>query len=44
VRRLVLGSVCDAVVRAAACPVLVIPPAVEAEGVAQRESDVLAGS
>jgi nucleotide-binding universal stress UspA family protein len=44
VRRMVLGSVCDAVVRAAACPVLVIPPTVEAEGVAQRESDALAGS
>jgi nucleotide-binding universal stress UspA family protein len=44
VRRLVLGSVCDAVVRAAACPVLVIPPAVEAEGPPQRETDPLAGA
>ncbi len=26
VRRLILGSVCDALVRSAACPVLVIPP------------------
>jgi nucleotide-binding universal stress UspA family protein len=43
VRRLLLGSVCDAVVRAAACPVLVVPPAGETEGLAQRESDALAG-
>jgi nucleotide-binding universal stress UspA family protein len=26
VRRLVLGSVCDAIVRVAACPVLIVPP------------------
>jgi nucleotide-binding universal stress UspA family protein len=44
VRRMVLGSVCDTIVRAAACPVLVIPPAVEGEDVAQREHDALAGS
>ena len=42
--RVVLGSVSDAVVRAAACPVLVVPSAVEAEDVAQPESDALAGA
>ena len=42
--RVMLGSVSDAVVRAAACPVLVVPPAVEAEGVAQIVSDTLAGA
>jgi len=42
--RVMLGSVSDAVVRAAACPVLVVPPAVEAEGVAQTVSDTLAGA
>jgi nucleotide-binding universal stress UspA family protein len=41
--RVVLGSVSDAVVRAAACPVLVVPSAVESED-AQRKSDALAGS
>jgi nucleotide-binding universal stress UspA family protein len=44
VRRLVLGSVCDAVVRAAACPVLVVPPAGETVGLAQRRSDALSGA
>ncbi len=42
--RVVLGSVSDAVVRAAACPVLVVPSAMEAEDVAQPASDTLAGS
>jgi len=42
--RVSLGSVSDAVVRAAACPVLVVPSAVEAEDVAQPESDALAGA
>jgi nucleotide-binding universal stress UspA family protein len=41
-RRMVLGSVGDAVVRAAACPVLVVPPMVETEGAAQRASSTLA--
>jgi nucleotide-binding universal stress UspA family protein len=44
VRRLVLGSVCDAVVRAAACPVVIVAPDVEVEGVVQPERDALAGS
>jgi nucleotide-binding universal stress UspA family protein len=44
VRRLLLGSVCDAVVRAAACPVLVVPPAGETESLGQPESDALAGA
>jgi nucleotide-binding universal stress UspA family protein len=43
-RRIVLGSVSDAVVRAAACPVLIVPPVVETEGAAQRSSDTLAGA
>ncbi len=42
--RLVLGSVSDAVVRAAACPVLVVPPLVESEGAAHCSSDTLAGA
>jgi nucleotide-binding universal stress UspA family protein len=41
VRRLVLGSVCDRLVRAAACPVLIVTPAEEAEE-AQRENDAFA--
>ena len=41
-RTLLLGSVCDVVVRAAACPVLVVPPSSEAEPRAQRDSDTLA--
>jgi len=42
--RVVLGSVSDAVVRAAACPVLVVPSAVKAEGVPRPASDTLAGA
>jgi len=42
--RVVLGSVSDAVVRAAVCPVLVVPSAVKAEGVAQPASDTRAGA
>lgn len=41
--RVVLGSVSDAVVRAAACPVLVVPSASEARD-AERKRDALAGS
>jgi len=41
VRTLLLGSVCDAVVRAAACPVLVVPLSSEAEDPAQRDGDTL---
>jgi nucleotide-binding universal stress UspA family protein len=41
-RTLLLGSVCDVVVRAAACPVLVVPPSSEGEDPAQRDSDTLA--
>jgi nucleotide-binding universal stress UspA family protein len=36
-RRLMLGSVCDAVVCAAACPVLAVAPAVEAKGLPRQE-------
>ena len=36
-RRLMLGSVCDAVVCAAACPVLVVAPAVEAKDLPRQE-------
>jgi len=43
-RRIMLGSVSDTVVRAAACPVLIVPPLVETEGAAQRASDTLAGT
>lgn len=43
-RRILLGSVGDAVVRAAACPVLIVPPMVEAESAAQRASNTLAGA
>jgi nucleotide-binding universal stress UspA family protein len=43
-RRLILGSVCDAVLRAAACPVLVVTPAAGAEEGPLRESDTLAGA
>lgn len=43
VRRLFMGSVCDSVVRAAACPVLVVAPGVEAE-TAERRTDALAGA
>ncbi len=42
--RVMLGSVSDAVVRAAACPVLVVPPALEAAGAAQTTSDTLASA
>ena len=42
--RALLGSVSDAVVRAAACPVLVVPSVVVAKGVAQPASDTLAGA
>jgi nucleotide-binding universal stress UspA family protein len=42
--RVALGSVSDAVVRAAACPVLVVPSVVVAEGVPQSPSDTLAGA
>ncbi len=41
-RRMVLGSVGDAVARAAACPVLIVPPIVETEGALQRASNTLA--
>jgi nucleotide-binding universal stress UspA family protein len=41
-RHMVLGSVGDAVVRAAACPVLIVPPIVETDGAAQRASNTLA--
>jgi nucleotide-binding universal stress UspA family protein len=43
ISRLVMGSTSDAVVRSAACPVLVVPPDVKAED-AQRESNALAGA
>ncbi len=42
--RVILGSVSDAVVRAAACPVLVVPSAAASEGVLQHTSDTLAGA
>ena len=35
-----LGSVCDAVVCAAACPVLVVAPAVQAKGLPRQEVPV----
>jgi nucleotide-binding universal stress UspA family protein len=41
--RLIMGSTSDAIVRSAACPVLVVPPAANAED-AQRESNALAGA
>jgi len=41
-RTLLLGSVCDVVVRAAACPVLVVPPSSEAEDPAREDGDTLA--
>ena len=43
-RRLVLGSVSDAVVRAAACPVLIVPPLVETAGLVQPVGDTRAGA
>ena len=39
-----IGYDVDAAVRAAACPVLIVPPVVETEGAAQRSSDTLAGA
>jgi nucleotide-binding universal stress UspA family protein len=42
-RTLLLGSVCDVIVRAAACPVLIVPLSSEAEDGAQREGDRVAG-
>ncbi len=42
VRRLLRGSVCDVIVRAAACPVLIVPPSSQAEDRAQREGEGLA--
>ncbi len=42
--RVMLGSVSDAVVRAAACPVLVVPSAAVAEDVARHTSNTLAGA
>ncbi len=41
-RRMVLGSVGDTVVRAAGCPVLIVPPMVETEGAGHGASDTLA--
>ncbi len=43
-RRLMLGSVCDAVVCAAACPVLVVAPAVQAKDLPQQETDLPVGA
>ena len=40
--RFLLGSVCDTIVRAAACPVLVIPPASNADERSRPVSDALA--
>jgi nucleotide-binding universal stress UspA family protein len=40
--RLLLGSVCDTLVRAAACPVLVVPPASDADERSRPASDSLA--
>jgi nucleotide-binding universal stress UspA family protein len=42
--RLALGSVCDAVVRAAACPVLVIPPIHDATGDPGRDPHQAVGA
>jgi nucleotide-binding universal stress UspA family protein len=43
-RRMLLGSVGDAVVRAAACPVLIVAPIVETKGAAQPASNTPAGA